>query len=108
MLVLLLIQFALGISSNLYVAVPAHPPGARPSNYFGGSLASLGWALHHAAAVLAAPTALGFPVVLAAVGLVVQAARGLVAAAALGALCLIGAGFNGASFLTPHRDRDGA
>lgn len=108
MLVLLLIQFALGIAANLYVTVPAHHPGARPSDYFGGSLHSLGWALHHSAAILAAHTALGILMVLAAVGLVAQTAalrrRGLVAAAALGALCVIGAGFNGASFLDYNKN----
>jgi membrane-associated PAP2 superfamily phosphatase len=107
-LVLLLIQFALGIGANLYVTVPAHHPGARPGSYFSGSLQSLGWALHHARAVLAAHTALGFVIVLAAVGLVVQTARlrrgRLLAAATLGTLSVIGAGFNGASFLDYNKD----
>ncbi len=68
----------------------------------------IGWALDHAAAVLAAHTALGLLIVLAAIGLVVQGARlqhrGLVAAAALGALSLTGAEFNGVSFLDYNKN----
>ncbi len=102
-LILLLIQFALGTVANLYVTIPAHHPGAHPSNYFSGSLRSLGWALHHSALSLAAHSGLGLLLVLAAIGLLVQTRRlqrpRLFAAAALGALCVIGAGFNGLSFL---------
>ena len=103
MLVMLLVQFALGISSDLYATVAAHHPGAHPSDYFGGSLQSLAWALHHAPAVLAAHSALGLLILLAAIGLVVQTVRirrsGLVAMAMMGAASVIGAGFNGLSFL---------
>jgi hypothetical protein len=102
-LLLLLIQFALGIAANLYVTVPIHHPGAGASDYFTGSLRSLGWALHAAPIALAAHAALGLLLVLAAAGLIFQAARVrrrlLVAAASLGTGCVIGAGFNGASFL---------
>jgi hypothetical protein len=107
-LVLLLIQLGLGIAANLYVTVPKHHPGAGASDYLTGSLHSLGWALRHAPAVLTAHAALGLLIVIAAIGLIVQAARQsrryLVAAATLGAGCVIGAGFNGASFLDYHKN----
>jgi hypothetical protein len=103
MLAALLSQFALGIAVNLYVSIPAHHPGARSNDYIAGSWQSLVWALHHAPAVLAAHTALGLLIVLTAAGLVLQTLRlrrrSRVAAATLGAAFVIGAGFNGASFL---------
>lgn len=103
LIILLLAQFALGIAANLYATVPAHHPGAHTVNFFTGSLNSIRWALGHTAPVLAAHTALGLLIVLAAIGLLVQAVylshRRTLVAAALGMLLVIGAGFNGASFL---------
>lgn len=103
LLLLLLIQFILGISNNLYVKIPAHHPGAQPADYFSGSARSVGWAFGHGAVVLAAHAGLGILLVLAAIGLVVQSVRlrrrSRTTLATIGALCVIGAGFNGASFL---------
>jgi hypothetical protein len=45
--VLLMIQTAVGMVVNLYVMVPIDHPGAKPANYFGGSLHSVIWAIGH-------------------------------------------------------------
>jgi hypothetical protein len=101
-IVLLLGQFGIGMAVNLYVAVPQHHPGAHPVNYFTGSVHNVGWAIA-GPAVLAAHAGLGLFLVLAA-GIVLALAigtrrRATMISAALGAGFIIGAGFNGASFL---------
>jgi hypothetical protein len=101
-LLLLLVQFCLGIGTNLYVAIPAHHSGAHPHNYLSGSARSLGWALAHGPVVLVAHTLLGLILALSGLGVVVQAlrcGRRLLSLALLGWATIIGAGFNGASFL---------
>ena len=106
MIVLLLCQFALGMAANLYVTIPATHPGAHPGNYFSGSLRSVGWALAHGATALAFHTGLGLAlallgVAIAAYAIAVRAGR---IATIAGALLIIGAGFNGASFLDFNHD----
>ncbi len=106
MIVLLFCQFALGMAANLYVTIPAAHSGAHPSNYFSGSLRSVGWALAHGATTLAAHTGLGLA--LAVLGLAIAAyaiaiRTGRIATLA-GALLIIGAGVNGASFLDFNHD----
>lgn len=106
MIVLLLCQFALGMATNLYVTIPAAHPGAHPGNYVSGSLRSLGWALAHGAAALAVHAGLG--VALAGVGVALAAYATAVRAGRIatiaGVLLIIGAGFNGASFLDFNND----
>lgn len=103
MVLLVLCQAALGMAVNLYVTIPGHHPGARPSDYFTGSADSVGWALGHGVVVLTAHVALGLALVLVAIALavvVLRARRRAVAAwSVLGGLLTIGAAFNGASFL---------
>lgn len=100
---LMLVESALGVSTNLYVAIPQHHPGAHPTDYFSGSLSSVGWSISHGAGVLAVHVVFGF-----AIGLMVVATSFRVLTlkrasstfwAVLGALLVIAAGFNGASFL---------
>lgn len=102
-LVLLLGQFAIGTAVNLYVVVPPHHPGAHPGNYFTGSVHSVGWAIGSGPAVLAAHAALGLFLVLASAIVLALAIgtrrRATTITAVLGAAFIIGAGFNGASFL---------
>ena len=101
-LLLLLVQFCLGIGTNLYVVIPAHHSGAHPHNYLAGSARSLGWAFAHGPAVLVAHTLLGLILALSGLGVVVQALRcdrRLLSLALVGWGSIIGAGFNGASFL---------
>jgi hypothetical protein len=103
MLVALSCQFALGIAANLYTTIPAHHPGAHPHNYFSGSVSSLGWALAHSGLVLAAHAVLGIVLVVLALAATITAwrssGRGVAVLMGVGALSVIGAGFNGASFL---------
>ena len=98
-----LAQAGIGMVVNLYTKTPAHHPGAHPSSYFAGSARSVMWAISHGAAALAIHATLGLVVVVLALVVALSAARGsnralkfwLILAAGL----VIGAGFNGASFL---------
>ena len=102
-ILLVLVQAGVGIAVNLFVSVPRHHPGANPSNYFAGSYTSVTWALGHATPVLAAHAGLGLLLAVAAVAAAVRALRAALRAAAawtvLGGLLVMGAGFNGSSFL---------
>ncbi len=102
-ILLALVQAGLGMIVNLYVTVPAHHPGAHPVNYFAGSLHSVASAITHGATTLAVHTTLGLALVVFAIVTAVQALRSGQRAiggwSVLGALFVIGAGFNGTSFL---------
>ncbi len=95
MLVLLIVQFALGIVVNLYVSVPASDQG--------GLLRAIGKALSNPPAALASHAGLGLLIVLAAIGLLVRAVIArhalTIAASVIGLLAIIGAAFNGARFV---------
>jgi hypothetical protein len=101
--VLILVQMGVGMFVNLYVKIPTHHPGADPVNYLTGSYRSVVWSLSAPIPALASHAGLGLLLVVVALGVAV---RGIVlrsgwAAAWLvaGAMFVIGAGFNGASFL---------
>jgi len=100
---LVLLQIALGMVVNLYVTVPAHHPGANPADYFTGSARSVGWSVSEGPVWLAVHASLGLALVLMAISVAVSALRaraGWVAVTSvLGGLLIIGAGFNGASFV---------
>jgi uncharacterized membrane protein YoaK (UPF0700 family) len=102
-ILLALVQAGLGMVVNLYVTVPAHHPGPHSTNYFAGSLHSVAWAIAHGAAMLALHATLGLALVVFAVVTAVHALRSARRAIAtwsvLAWLFVIGAGFNGASFL---------
>jgi len=100
---LLLAQYLLGMVVNVFVARPGRPPGATAAHNFpggawggaGGGADGPAWAAAHAAFGLAL-------VVAAIVGVALTWGKGSRAGTALaivGALAVIGAGFNGASFL---------
>jgi hypothetical protein len=88
---------------NLYAVVPAHHEGANPSNYVGGSLKSVSWAIAHGAVILAVHAILGLLLVVFVVDVAYratkQARRSVTTWAILAGLFVIGAGFNGVSFL---------
>ncbi len=107
-ILVLLVQASVGMVVNLNVRVPARHPGARPSDYVTGSFQSVAWAIGHGAAALAIHAALGLAVVVLALAAAVLAARragrSLKALTSLGGLLVLGAGFNGASFLDYGHD----
>ena len=102
-ILLVLVQAALGMVVNLYVTVPAHHPGAHAANYIAGSLHSVAWAIAHGAPTLAVHATLGLALVVFVVGGAVAALRSgrraIAGSSVLAGLFVIGAGFNGASFL---------
>jgi hypothetical protein len=100
---LVVLQVAVGMVVNLYVRVPAHHPGAQPSDYFSGSLRSVVWTIGSGPPALAVHAALGLGVIAMALVLAVRAIINLggrvAALSVVAAAMAIGAGFNGASFL---------
>ncbi len=101
--VLVLAQVAIGMVVNLYVTVPVRHPGAHPANYFSGSVRSVAWAIGSGAISLAVHGALGLALILFSITVAVRAVRlrtGRVAVSSvIAAMLIIGAAFNGASFL---------
>jgi hypothetical protein len=108
-LLLLVAQFLVGMAVNLFVDIPKDHPGARPTEYFSGSVQSVNWALGSSGLPwLEAHAGIGVLLFLAAIALLLVAIRsgrrGHVIAAALGLAGIIAAGFNGASFLDFNED----
>jgi heme A synthase len=110
LLIALLVQFGLGMYVNLFPYIPLNHPGHGAKNFFVGSYHSVAWAetSPRAPLILAFHAGLGLLLVLGSLWLAVLAIRGrragFVWAAVLGALCILGAGFNGASFLDYNED----
>jgi hypothetical protein len=100
---LLVVQTAVGMIVNLYVAVPVHHPGAQPANYFTGSLRSIAWAIGHGGLALAIHASLGIAIVAIAIWVAIRAVTlrsgRVTLTSVLAAGLVIGAGFNGASFV---------
>jgi hypothetical protein len=100
---LLLVQYLLGMAVNVYVVLPGRHPGAGAGDYFSGAAAGLAWLIADGPAWAAVHAAVGMTLAAAALAAAALAWRegstaGTVASAA-GALAIIGAGFNGASFV---------
>jgi hypothetical protein len=97
------VQAGVGIVVNLYVTVPDQHPGAHAENYLSGVFRSVVWAIGHGGVSLAVHAVLGLALVLMALSVIVRAValgdRRIAVTSVLGALLVIGAGFNGASFL---------
>jgi hypothetical protein len=106
--VLLLIHYLLGMAVNLFVTLPARHPGAGAGDYFSGVVSGLGWVIPSGPGWAAAHAALGLALVVAAFAAVALTRRpgGRVATvtSVLGALAIVGAGFNGVSFLNYGHD----
>jgi hypothetical protein len=107
-LVMLIAQFLLGMGVNLYVKIPTDHPGSNPPEYFSGVAQSVTWAILNGHILLAIHAGFGLVIVLAALGTLVQAirirGRGIVISAVVGFIGVLGAGFNGGSFLNYHED----
>jgi hypothetical protein len=100
---LVLVQAGIGMVVNLNVTIPSHHPGAHPANYLGGSLRSVVWSIGHGKAALAIHAALGLGLVVIVISTALYALRvhrrAIAVWSSIAALLVIGAGFNGASFL---------
>lgn len=100
---IVLVQAGTGMAVNLYVSLSRRHPGSHPRDYFVGSLRSMRWALGHGAVALVVHASLGLALaVLALVGPIYAALRRRAAVAlvaGVAGLLVIGAGFNGASYL---------
>ena len=107
-LVMLIAQFLLGMAVNLFVKIPTDHPGSNPPEYFSGVAQSVTWAILHGNVLLAIHAAFGLGLVIAAIGTLVQAIgnrrRGIVVSAVVGFIGVLGAGFNGGSYLNYHQD----
>ena len=105
---LLVIQYLLGMVVNLYVVLPGRHPGARAHSYFSGAASGLGWVMTRGPGWAAAHAAFGLALVLAALASIALTWRpgGRMARvmSVLGALAIVGAAFNGASFLNYGHD----
>lgn len=102
-ILVLLVQVGTGITVDLYVSIPARHPGAHPANYFSGSIHSVAWAIAHGAPALAVHASLGLAIVVMAITVAARAVKVASRAASFFSILagglVIGAGFNGASFL---------
>jgi hypothetical protein len=107
-MILLITQAAVGMIVNLYAAIPTNHPGAHPSNYFVGSFHSIVWAITHGGVALAAHRVLGVALVLLVIGTAIEAlrlgARAVAVWSSIAAVLVLGAAFNGASFLDFNRN----
>ena len=101
---MLVIQFLLGMAVNLFVTIPSNHPGANPPEYFSGVVTSVSWAILHGGLWLTLHAVWGLLLLVGAIGTLVQAIRlgggGRITFATLGFIGVLGAGFNGGSFLT--------
>ena len=107
-LLLLAVQFLIGMLVNFYVELPTDHPGANAPEYFSGVAQGVAWALLHSDLLLVAHVAIGLALGLASlllIGLAIAARqRAWIIVSLLGMVGIVGAGFNGASFLNYGHD----
>ena len=107
-IVMLIVQLLLGMGVNLFVTVPPNHPGANPPEYFSGVVQSVTWAILHGPVLLVLHAVLGLILVLSGFGFLFGAIgrrrKGLIWTTAIGAVAILGAGFNGGSYLNYHED----
>lgn len=108
-LITLVVQFLLGMATNLFVDIPLKHPGANPPEYFSGVFQSVTWAILHGPSVwLTLHAIVGLLLVVFGFRLLVPAVRSrngvVITTAVVGAIAMLGAGFNGGSFLNYNED----
>jgi hypothetical protein len=109
-LFLLTAQFLLGMAVNLFVTVPTKHPGANPPEYFSGVVQSVTWAVTSSSSPLwlLLHASVGLVLVVLALVLlvctIVARKGGWIAVASIGLIGILGAGFNGGSFLNYNED----
>jgi hypothetical protein len=100
---ILLIQFLLGMVVNLFMNVPIHHPGADAHNFFTGITSAIGWVVPDGPAWLAAHVTFGLALIVAALANLAWASsmrsKAYSSASMIGALAIVGAAFNGISFV---------
>jgi hypothetical protein len=103
MALLVLAQIAVGMVVNLYATIPTNHPGARSADYFAGSFRSVLWAISNSFPALVVHALVGLLLILIAIAVAVRAITLRTGRVALfltvGASLVMGAAFNGASFL---------
>jgi hypothetical protein len=103
MLLLLALQFLLGMVVNLFVVIPTSHPGTNAPEYFSGVAVGVAWALGHGDWWLRLHVLIGLLIVLDALTLiwlaVVSHRRAWIVASLVGGFGIFAAGFNGASFM---------
>lgn len=100
---LLILDYLLGMATNLLVTIPAQHPGAKAGHYFAGVADGIAWVMAHGEFWLVLHASLSLLLVVAALFVAATASRtgGRAAAVTSGiaALAILGAGFSGVSFL---------
>jgi hypothetical protein len=103
LLAALALQLLLGMWVNLWVVIPSAHPGAAANSYFAGLLPATAWALDSGATMLRLHVALGIILFLGGLLALVRAVRSgdtaWVWATAIGFVAILGAAFNGLSFV---------
>ena len=104
----LVAQFLLGMAVNLFVTVPDHHPGAHDHNFFAGISSAIGWAIPSGSIWLAAHVTLGIVLLVAGLANAAWAPhmkrKLYTAASILAGLAILGAAFNGISFVNYGHD----
>jgi hypothetical protein len=107
-LLLLVVQYLLGMAVNLFLTIPRNHPGANPPEYFSGVAQSVTWAILHGAPLLQLHALFGLLIAIYAVGLlrrgIQSRTKSLMLPAIFGALGIVAAGLNGGSFLNYNED----
>jgi hypothetical protein len=108
-LLMLVIQFLLGMYVNLFVTIPTNHPGARPPEYFSGVAQSVFWAITQSGLLfLILHAAFGLVIVVGAAVLLAQGiqsrSRSLIMTTSVGAFGVLVAALNGGSFLNYNED----
>ena len=107
-LILLVVQFLLGMEVNLFIQVPGVHPGAQAPEYFSGVVQGVAWALVHSQLGLLLHVVMGLLLGIASfiqLGLAIASRRrAWIVTSILGWVGVVGAGFNGASFLNYGHD----
>jgi len=107
-LLLLAAQFLIGMVVNLYVQIPSVHPGTRTSNYFQGVGQGVVWVLGQGSLSLVVHAALGLILALISIfliGFAIAARKRVwIFLSVAGWIGIVGAGFNGVSFLNYGHD----
>ena len=104
----LIVQFLIGMGTNLFVDITRNHPGANPPEYFSGVAQSVTWAVLHGPLLLQVHAVLGLILLVGAVSVFMSAMRRanrpVKIATGVGGVAILGAGFNGGSFLNYNED----